>query len=286
VKIPFFCFVMVLQVFCLPLKAEEGGQTPLPQKGALSQRIVSLSPVLTEELFLLGVGDSVVGRTRYCTKPAETDKIEVVGNLTEINVEKIVSLRPDLVLVIPLTDPRAKQKLRSLGIRVEEFPEAADFRGICDSFLRLAGMVHKEKAAADLIEKAKREVSRIRQETGSRQPPAVFIEVGADPLVTMVKGSYFHDLIEFSGGVNIAAEAVHQLYSREKVLAKDPDIIIIVSMGFDGEEEKRIWQGYPGLKAVRQGKIILVDSDLFCAPTPVSFVHALQGVEKILHAEN
>jgi len=250
---------------------------------AVPKRIVSLSPVLTEELFLLGAGNSIVGRTRYCTKPSGAQKIEVVGNLTELSVEKIVSLQPDLVLAILLTDPRAKQKISALGIRVEEFPDAADFKGACDSFLRLARIVHKEEEAALLVRKAQKEVDGIRRKAADEVSPSVFVEVGADPLVTMTKGSYFHDLITFSGGINIAGDATRQLYSREKVLAQDPDVIIIVSMGFDGEKEKKAWQSYRDLKAARQGRIFMVDSDLFCAPTPLSFVEALKKIEKILH---
>ncbi len=276
-KIAALCFALIFALGSVP--------TGSAMADAVPKRIVSLSPVLTEELFLLGVGDSVVGRTRYCTKPSGVASIEVVGNLTEISVEKIIALRPDLVLAILLTDVRAKQKIKSLGIRVEEFPDAADFKGACDSFLRLARIVGKEEEAALLVREAEKEVADIRREAAGKASPSVFIEVGAEPLVTMTKGSYFHDLVTFSGGINIAGDATRQLYSREKVLAQDPDVIIIVSMGFDGEKEKKTWESFRDLKAARNGRIFIVDSDLFCAPTPLSFVEALKKMEKIVYEE-
>jgi len=256
----------------------------------LPKRIVSLSPVATEELFLLGHGDLLVGRTRFCTKPPEAQKIETVGNILEVSLEKIVALRPDLVLAGSMTDPKVKEKLKQLGIRVEEFPAANDFNGICDSFLRLSCMVHKEKEAEAIVIAARDKVKVLRSGIRNQDKPAVFLQVGADPMVTMTRGSFLNDLIEFAGGINIASDAGSRIYSREKVLAEDPDVIIISGMGSDGgqgnENEKKIWQGYRDLKAVKNGTLYTVDSDLYCAPTPLTFVTALENMIRLLHSHD
>ena len=252
---------------------------------SLPKRIVSLSPVVTEELFLLGAGERVVGRTHYCTKPPEAKTIEEVGNVLEISMEKIVALHPDLVVVTSMTNPRIKEKLKQFAIPVEEFPAATGFQGLCDSFLRLGKIVGKEKEAQSMVTTAQKEVEMLRQRPRVSSTPSVFLQVGADPLVTMIRNSFLDDLIVFSGGINMAHEAKRQLYSREKVLESNPDIIIIVSMGFDGEKEKKIWQGYPALKAVQKGAIYTVDSDLYCAPTPLTFVTALKSMIQLLHPD-
>jgi iron complex transport system substrate-binding protein len=249
----------------------------------IPERIVSLSPVTTEELFLLKAGERVVGRTRYCTKPPEALEKEEVGNLVEVSVEKIVALRPDLVLAGPMTDPKAKEKLRQLGLRVEEFPAADDFKGICASFLRLSRMLGREKEAEAMIADAQARVNALRAPVLNASRPSVFVEVGADPLVTMTQGSFLNDLIEFAGGVNIARGTGSKLYSREEVLAQDPDFILITIMGFDGEKEKRLWQNYSHLRAVQNGRVHVVDSDLYCSPTPLSFPDALKRMIEILH---
>ncbi|MFA5390958.1 MAG: ABC transporter substrate-binding protein [Candidatus Omnitrophota bacterium] len=257
------------------------------EKGVIPERIVSLSPVITEELFLLGAGDRVVGRTHYCTKPREAQKIEEVGNVLEVSVEKIVALRPDLVLAGSMTSPKAKEKLKRLGLRVEEFPSASDFNGICDSFFKLGRIIGKEKEAETMVKIARSKVDALRSQVRDGDRPAVFLQVGVDPLVTMTHGSFLNDLIEFSGGVNVARDAGSRIYSREKVIADDPDIIIISGMGSDGEKanekEKKIWQGYRNLKAVKNSTIYVVDSDLYCAPTPLTFVNALENIIRLLH---
>lgn len=253
----------------------------------LPKRMVSLSPVITEELFLLGAGDRVVGRSHFCTKPSEAKKIEEVGNIVEVSMEKIVALRPDLVLTTGMIDPKVKEKLRNFGIPVMEFFQASDFQGICDSFFKLSGVVGKEKEAAALVQEAKAQVDRLKKPGPSESSrPKVFLEIGADPLVTITKESFLNDLIELAGGVNTTRDITRPLYSREKVLADNPDVIMIVSMGFDGEKEKRTWQGYRDLNASRQGRIVIVDSDLFCAPTPLSFVKALETMKELLHSRS
>ena len=264
------------------------GQSAWAEK--FPERIVSLSPVATEELFLLDRGDLLVGRTRFCTKPPEALKKEEVGNVLEVSVEKILALRPDLVLAGSMTDPKAKEKLKQLDIRVEEFPAADDFNGVCESFLRLGRMIDRGKEAEAMVKTARGKVETLRSRIPEGERPTVFLQVGVDPLVTMTGGSFLNDLIEFAGGVNVAHDARSRIYSRERVLADDPDIIIVSGMGFVGEKEnekeKKVWQGYRDLKAAKNHTIYVVESDLYCAPTPLSFVNALQNMIRLLHSHD
>jgi iron complex transport system substrate-binding protein len=247
------------------------------------QRIVSLSTVVTEEIFLLGEGERLVGRSHFCVRPTEVQKIPEAGNIVEVNLEKVVSLVPDLVIVTPMIDPRAVAKMRALGLRVETFAPAKDFKGVNGSFLRLARMIGKETEAGRIAEEQEKKVELLRQKVSRGPSLSVFLEVGAEPLVTVTRDSFLNDLIEFAGGKNIAADAERALYSREKVLSQNPDMIIISSMGFDGEKEKSMWKKYPELKAVRENRIVFVNSDLFCSPTPVTFTRALENMIQILH---
>ncbi|OGX13906.1 MAG: hypothetical protein A2351_03605 [Omnitrophica bacterium RIFOXYB12_FULL_50_7] len=264
----------------------KGGQAPFlkDENGARPQRIVSLSTVVTEEIFLLGEGKRLVGRSHFCVRPAEAQKIPEAGNIVDINLEKVVSLAPDLVTVTPMLDPRAVAKMRALGLRVETFAPAKNFKGVNESFLRLARMLGKEAEAARIVEEQERAMELLRRKVPPSSELSVFLEIGAEPLVTVTKDSFLNDLIEFAGGKNIAKGAERALYSREKVLSQDPDMIIISSMGFDGEKEKQMWRKYPELKAVLGNRIVIVNSDLFCSPTPVTFTRALESMIHILHA--
>lgn len=258
------------------------GRVPAEERSP--ERIVSLSTVVTEEIFLLGEGKRLVGRSRFCVRPAEARKIPEAGNIVEVNLENVVSLAPDLVIVTPMIDPRAFAKMRTLGLRVETFAPAKNFKEVNGSFLRLARMLGKGTEAMRLTEEQTKAVELLRQKVPKNLALSVFLEVGAEPLVTVTKDSFLNDLVEFAGGKNIAADAGQVLYSREKVLAQNPGMIIISSMGFDGEKEKQMWHRYSELKAVRGNRIVIVDSDLFCSPTPVTFTHALESMIHILHA--
>lgn len=249
------------------------------------KRIVSLGPSITEGLYLLGAGDRIVGVTTYCIKPPQATKKEKIGSVTEVDVEKIANLKPDLVIATSLTSQKAKEKLKGLGIKVVDFSLPRDFSDLCEKFLMLGRIVGKGSEAEDIVRKANREIDTIRNRLKGLPKPKVFIQVGARPLFTMTKDSFVNDLIELAGGINIAGEARGGLYSREKVIERNPDVIIIMTMGIVGEEEKRIWQMYRTLKAVRDNRIYIMNSYKIGSPTPVTFVETLKEMAGLLHPE-
>jgi len=270
---------LIMVIFCCSGKVSAEITQPNPE------RIVSLSTVVTEEIFLLGEGKRVVGRSHFCVRPPEVQRVPEAGNIVNVDLEKVVSLAPDLVIVTPMIDPRAVAKMRVLGLRVETFAPAKNFKGVNDSYLRLARMLGKEEEAVRLAKEQEKAVEVLRKKVPQGRALSVFLEIGAEPLVTVTRDSFLNDLVEFAGGKNIAAGADRALYSREKVLSQDPDMIIISSMGFDGEKEKQMWKKYPELKAARGDRIVIVDSNLFCSPTPVTFTRALESMIRILHPE-
>lgn len=247
------------------------------------QRIISLGPAITEELYLLGADDRLVGCTTYCQRPIEAKKKEKIGTVMEVNLEKIVALRPDVVLLTRLADPKTKEKLKDLGIRVVEFPATENFAEICSSFLELGRIVGKEEEAEKVVNIAKNRVDSLVLKLRGLPKPKVFVQVGAKPLVTVTDDSFVNDFIEFSGGINIAKGIRYARYSREKVLEADPEVIFIVTMGINGEKEKEIWQSYKALKAAKNNRIYILDSYLLCSPTPVSFVEILEEMTVLLH---
>jgi len=247
------------------------------------QRIISLCPAIVEELYILGVENKLVGCTVYCQRPAQARNKQNVGTAIEVNVEKVISLKPDLVFAVSLTSPKIKEKLKNLGIKVIAFSTPKDFNGICKHFLELGKLVGKVKEAEEIVKSAQNKADSIKQKVKNLYHPKVLVQVGARPLV-VATGSYFvNDYIEFAGGINIAKEAKEGIYSREQVLRANPDVIIIVTMGIVGEEEKEIWKKYKTLNATKNDRIFIVDSYKFCNPTPVSFVETLQEMVKILH---
>ena len=249
------------------------------------QRIISLGPFVTEQLYLLGVEERLVANTVYCKRPPDAQKKEKIGTVVKVDLEKIVSLNPDLILVTSLTNLKTVEKLKNLGMRVINFQYAKNFTEICEQFLKLGKAVSKGKEAKEIVDIAKKKVSLIKKRTDKLPKPKVFIQIGAKPLFTATRNSFVHDFIELAGGINIAAPLKSGLYNREKVIISNPDVIIIATMGIAGEEEKKIWQKYKTIKAVKSNRIYVVDSYNLCSPTPVTFVETLAEMVKILHPE-
>lgn len=249
----------------------------------VAQRIISLSPSVTEQLYQLGAQDLLIGCTVYCNRPLAAKDKEKVGTIIEINTEKIVSLKPDLVIVTSLANPKAVDKLKRLGIKVVAFPPAESFDALCSQHLALATLVGKEDLAQESINRARYQARILKENVKGLSKPGVFVQVGANPLVTATNNSIINDFIEYAGGANIASTAATGLFSREDVIKKNPDVILIVAMGIAQEEEMRIWRKYGTINAVRNSRIYIIDANAICSPTPVSFITTLKELMDLLH---
>ncbi len=247
------------------------------------RRIVSLVPNITEELFDLGVQDRLVGVTTYCQRPLGAQSKERVGAVVEVNVEKILSLQPDLVIASPLTDHKQIQKLLDVGVKVEIFQPPQDFKALCENFAQLAHMVAREERAREIIQQAERELDTIKGKVKGLPKPRVFVQIGERPLVAAGGDSFIDDFVNCAGGVNIAHEVKTSVYSREEVVRKNPDIIIIAKMGMAGEREKDAWVKYKTIRAVQTKSIYTVDPYRFCSPTPLSFVEQVRELVRLFH---
>ena len=237
--------------------------------------IISLSPVITEGLYLLGMGDNIIGVTIYCQRPSQAKDKQKVGSVVDVNVEKIVNLKPDIVFAMSHTNTKDIKKLRDTGINVITFDIPKTFERLCEIFLALGKTIGKEKEAIHIVNASKRKVSDIRKKTSGLQKQKVFIQIGAKPLFAATDDSFVNDYIEFSGGINIFKNAGSGLISREEVLKRNPDIILIATMGVAGKDEQKIWHRYKMINAVWNNRIYLVDPYRICSPTPVSFAEYL-----------
>ena len=277
-KLLLCCFIAILMFSYI--------SSAIQAESNLPQRIISLKPALTRELYLLGVEDRLVANTIYCSQPPEAQKKEKVATVTKVNLEKVMILRPDLVLASSLTNSEQVEKLKNLGIRVTTFSTARSFSQICDQFLELGRIVGKEKEAERILSQSRKKMNSITGRGKNLPKPKVFVQVGAKPLFAVTNDSFVNDFIKFAGGINIASGAKTGLYSREKVLEQNPDVIIIVTMGIVGEEEKKIRRKYKTLNAAKNDRIHIIDSYKVCSPTPVSFVEVLEEIVGLIHAKD
>jgi iron complex transport system substrate-binding protein len=231
---------------------------------------------------LLKAQDKLVGCTSYCT-PAVNDGKEQVGSTIDINMEKVLMLKPDLVLAMMLTKPQDIATMKRLGIKVELIPTPKNFDEICTQTVKIAGLLGVEDAAKDLVQKSKQTVDSLKNIAGrNHEKKKIFFQLGANPIFTVLENTFMNDFILFCNGENIANGLTKGSMTRESVLMKNPDVIIVATMGGFGVEEQKIWNSYPGLNAVKNNKIFLIDSETACSPTPVSFVKAFTDVVKFV----
>ena len=256
--------------------------------GTTAQRIVSLGPINTENVYLLNAQDRLIANTIYCVNPPEAKEKDKIGTLLQANIEKIVSLKPDLVLATSLTRPRQVAKLKRLGINVVQFTQPANFDEISEQFIKLGQLIGREERARHIVHEARRAIETIRQKTAGRSKKKVFLQVGTRPLFSSVEDSFTNEFITLGGGKNIAKGSLQGVYSREKVIAQNPDLIIIAIMGTEGvagEKEQQKWMRYPSISAVKNNNIHIVDPNLVCSPTPLTFVDALRTITSLIHPE-
>lgn len=252
------------------------------------KRVISLAPSITESLYQLGAEDSLIAVTSYCNHPPQAKTKEIIGTLINPNIEKIYSLSPDLVLAVNwINRSQTIEKLKSLGLKVVVFDDTNSFGDITESFIQLGKLTHREEKAKEIVKEVKAELESISNKIKDLPSIRVFWEIGAKPLVSAGAGSFANEFIQYAGGVNIFADTSVRCprVNREEVLKRNPEVIVLVTMGDVTEKEKLYWRKFKDLKAVKNNKIYIVDADKVCRSTPVRFLTGLKEVARFLHPE-
>ncbi|HET9046887.1 MAG TPA: helical backbone metal receptor, partial [Casimicrobiaceae bacterium] len=173
---------------------------------APARRIVSLAPHLTELLFAAGAGDRIVGTVEFSDYPEAAKSIPRVGSSTLLDMERIVALKPDLVVVWRSgTAPARIDALRALGLAIY-FDEPHTFAGIAQPLVRLGTLAGTGAAARGAAEAFAARADALRQKYGTRRPVTLFWQVWARPLLTVNRDHVIGDAIRTCGGVNIFAD--------------------------------------------------------------------------------
>jgi iron complex transport system substrate-binding protein len=263
-----------------------GPREDAPPDDAPARRIVSLCPSFTETLFLLGRGDRVVGRTRYCDAPAGTAAVPVVGDAIQVNVETLVARRPDLVV----TSSRAHlDALAPLAhrFRVRHVP-GDSVEDVLAAILTLGRLAEAETEAGRLVARLRRALAEARARSADRDRPRVLFLADHDPFFAAGGPSYVGTLIDAAGGTNVAAD-LDQAYpslSLESILARAPEVIIEGVRGDAAGDAavREFWERFPDIPAVRDGRVHRLPSDAAVRPGP-RLPQALRELEALLHPE-
>ncbi len=257
-----------------------------------AERIVSLTPSITEILFAIGAGDQVVGRDSFSNFPAEAvDVQDVGGSMGSYSLETITSLQPDLVLAGEINPPELINSLENLGLTVYYLPNPEGLDTLDDMIMtvgKLSGHIDQGNAlAASLIAR----IDVIRKKIKDVQDfPLVYYELDAtDPAKpwTPGPGSYMDELIREAGGENAGSslQSAWAEISIEQLLVQDPDIILLGDSNYGVTPEQLASRaGWEGMTAVKESKVYPFNDDLVSRPGP-RLVDGLEELVKILHPE-
>ena len=199
-------------------------------------RIIALAPNITEILFFLGLGERVVGVTAFSSYPPEARSLPKVGSYVDLNVEKIISLAPDLVIgTADGNQPEAVALLEQAGIPVF-IVNPRSIRAVMDTVVAVGRLCGVEDRALALARELTRQVDGIIHSIESRERPLVFLQVNTRPIMTANKDTFLNDLIVLAGGRNLAEHEpiTYPRLSLEEVVRRQPDVIIISSMERSG----------------------------------------------------
>ncbi|MHB9040641.1 MAG: ABC transporter substrate-binding protein [Melioribacteraceae bacterium] len=251
----------------------------------IPQRTITLAPNLTEMIYDLGLENKLVGNTLYCNYPDAAQKIEKVGNLLTVNFEKIVSLKPDLVFItVEGNTKETYDKFSQLGIEIF-VSNPRDFEGIKKTYLDIGKIFRIEDAAKFKIAKWDSIITKTAVLSKDFPTRSAMFIVDLKPLMIAGGKTFLNEFMATCGLKNIAADSPvnYPMFSREEILKRDPDYIIIPS---DGEENiSKIKNTYPEwaqLKAIKNNNVIFVNRDLYSRPGP-RFAEAVNDLFTRLH---
>jgi iron complex transport system substrate-binding protein len=242
------------------VKDDGGATVTLPRP---AQRVVSLAPHLTELLFAAGAGDRLVGVGAFADYPEAAKRLPQVGDSAMLDLERIVSLKPDLLVVWrDGNSPQQLSKLATLGIPVyaSELGTLADIAGTLRRLGQLAGTETSANARAEAYEQRLR---ALRERYAGRPPLRLFYQVWPRPLLTFNDRHLVIQGLALCGAKNVfgALAPLVPTVSEEAVVAADPDVIVTGRAGREGPDGLDVWRRLTRLKAVQRGALIAVDPD-------------------------
>lgn len=251
------------------------------------QRIISMLPSNTEILFALGLGDRIVAvndHDKYPPEAATKDKIGGAFDVQNTNIEKIVSLKPDLILAGAMQKSVVEELAAKLDLAMYTMPDAATVQDAINSIAVVGDLTGTRDEAAKLIASLNARVEAIKAKVKDQPKPKVFHEVWGDPLMTAGPGSFIDDMIKLAGGTNIAADAVtpYPQFSLESLIQRNPDVVTTPFKQTADDlagGKRKTWKG---LKAVKDGRVVVLDQDIISRPGP-RVVDGLEAFARAIH---
>ncbi len=233
------------------------------------ERIVSLAPSNTEILFSLGLGEKIVGVTEYCDYPEEAKEKEQIGGFSTVNVEKVLTLEPDLILATGGVQFEIVEKLRDLGLKVVVI-DAKNIDEILENIILVGRITGSDDSAELLVTQLKSRIEAVEQEvTGAKTTRVAYILWG-DPLMVAGKDTFIGDLIILAGGENVFSDAAVQYpkISMESMIDRNPEVLINGDHSGIELKDLRSRPEWREISAVKDNHLYTIDADMVSRQGP------------------
>jgi len=258
------------------------------------QRIISMSPSITETLFALGVGDRVVGVTDFCSYPKKACALPKIGGLLNPSVEAWIRLKPDLIIH---QDDSHKLRVNAQNLGIETLAiSMTRIKNIFETIKTFGEVLGCETAARTLTEELQSGI-QLQKTRLKKLPPKttlLLLNEGGDPngaLYAVGRSTFLGELIEMAGGENILTDPTinYPKVSKEYILRHSPEVIIQAGPHSDYTPQEKVeklkqWQRFPTLTAVKNGTIYFVGADYILIPGP-RFLNILNHFSRVIHPE-
>ncbi|NVK23446.1 MAG: cobalamin-binding protein [Gammaproteobacteria bacterium] len=257
----FVCCQQVLAESTTPATSTKK-QPQLPTNNA--QRIVALAPHIVESLFDIGAGERIVGTVDYADYPEKALSIPRIGGYYGIQIEKVLALKPDLIIVWQSGNKAVDiERLKSLNMPLV-FSNPKSIQDVAHE-LRLFGRLTNQQHNAEIKAVAfEQSLQRIKQQYSNQRPISVFYQLWSEPLMTVNKSTWIHQLIKTCGARNVFADSAtdYPQLSIENVLLKQPQVIITADEKADKPQPVINWQKWSMIPAVKHNQFLAVNADL------------------------
>ena len=235
-----------------------------------AQRVIALSPHLTEHLFAIGAGAKIVGVVSYSDYPAAAKKLPIVGGYTGFDLEKIRTLRPDLIVAWHSGNPAAQfAQVASLGIPIY-YSESAQISDIAQTLQRLGTLTGQQVQAEQAAKQFNQRIQQLRQRYATQRKMRAFYQVWDRPLMTINHQQVISSALQVCGGQNVFADLPQLVptVDDEAVLVKNPEIILTSGAESGAADGLKRWQRWPRMLAVQRQNLVVLPPDLLSRMGP------------------
>ena len=246
------------------------------------QRIISLAPNITEILFYLNLDNKVVAVTDFCNYPEGAKKKPSVGLLLSPDIEKIVSLKPDLVFATAEGNREdIVSNLQRFSINVYVL-NPHSMEDILREIQRIGNITGQDGTVSDKVKNLANRIDAVKKKVAGSRRVRVLYLVSHEPMISVGPGSFIHDIIEIAGGKNIFSQSLirYPQVNMEEILSKDPEVIIAPP---DIAESIRLWEKRWGdISAIRNKRVYSIETDVISRPGP-RIVDGMEEIFKFIH---